>query len=118
MIASQVATTYRPTLLSIAYRITGEVMTSEDIVQDVLLNWIDRSTERVQDAKAYLAKSVMNASLNYLDRVKRQRELYKGIWLPEPVLTGHHAHTHNYLNDWYILSDTSRLYNCRFAWLS
>lgn len=91
MTTAEVTTTYRPTLLSIAYRMTGEVMTSEDIVQDVLLNWMARPTEGVQDAKAYLAKSVINASLNYLDRVKRQRELYKGIWLPEPVLTGPHA---------------------------
>ena len=91
MTASEVTTTYRPTLLSIAYRMTGEIMVSEDIVQDVLLNWMNRSSEGVQDAKAYLAKSVMNSSLNYLAQVKRQREAYKGIWLPEPVLAGQHA---------------------------
>lgn len=66
-------------------------MVSEDLVQDVLLNWINRSSEGVQDAKAYLAKSVMNASLNYLAQVKRQREVYKGTWLPEPVVAGQHA---------------------------
>ena len=91
MTASQVATTYRSTLFSIAYRMTGEVMTSEDIVQEVLLNWMARSAEGIQDLKAYLAKSVINASLNHLAQVKRQRELYKGVWLPEPVLTDHHA---------------------------
>lgn len=89
MTASEIATTYRSALFSIAYRMTGEVMVSEDIVQDVLLNWINRSSAEVQDAKAYLAKSTMNASLNYLAQVKRQREAYKGIWLPEPVLAGH-----------------------------
>lgn len=91
MTISEVATTYRPTLFSIAYRMTGEVMASEDIVQDVLLNWVNRSSEDVQDAKAYLAKSVTNASLNHLAQVKRQRETYKGLWLPEPVLTGQYA---------------------------
>jgi RNA polymerase sigma-70 factor (ECF subfamily) len=91
MSPSEVATTYRPTLFSIAYRMTGEVMTSEDIVQDVLLNWMSRSTEAIQDAKAYLAKSVTNSALNYLAQVKRQREAYKGTWLPEPILTGQHA---------------------------
>lgn len=91
MTASQVATAYRSTLFSIAYRMTGEVMTSEDIVQEVLLNWMARSAEGIQDLKAYLAKSVINASLNHLAQVKRQRELYKGVWLPEPVLTDHHA---------------------------
>lgn len=91
MTVSEIATTYRPTLFSIAYRMTGEVMISEDIVQDVLLNWVNRSSEGVQDAKAYLAKSVTNASLNHLAQVKRQREAYKGLWLPEPVLTGQYA---------------------------
>ncbi|WP_420151203.1 sigma-70 family RNA polymerase sigma factor [Spirosoma sp.] len=91
MTASEVTTTYRPTLLSIAYRMTGEIMVSEDIVQDVLLNWMNRSSEGVQDVKAYLAKSVMNSSLNYLAQAKRQREAYKGVWLPEPVLASQHA---------------------------
>ncbi|UFH53309.1 sigma factor [Spirosoma sp. KNUC1025] len=82
MTPSDVASTYRPTLFSIAYRMTGEVMTSEDIVQDVLLKWVNRSSESVQDTKAYLAKSVMNSSLNHLAQAKRQREAYKGMWLP------------------------------------
>ncbi|MBN8821567.1 MULTISPECIES: sigma-70 family RNA polymerase sigma factor [unclassified Spirosoma] len=81
--------TYRPLLLSIAYRMTGEVMTSEDIVQDTLTNWLSRSPDSVQDPKAYLAKSVMNASLNHLSAVKRQREAYKGTWLPEPISWPH-----------------------------
>ncbi|MBD2700394.1 RNA polymerase sigma factor SigJ [Spirosoma sp. BT702] len=85
------ATTFRPTLLSIAYRMTGEIMVSEDIVQDVLLSWINDTPEGVQNIKAWLARSVMNASLNHLARVKRQRETYKGTWLPEPVLAGQHA---------------------------
>ncbi|MBD2754353.1 RNA polymerase sigma factor SigJ [Spirosoma validum] len=91
MTTSEITATYRPTLLSIAYRMTGEIMVSEDIVQDVLLNWMNRSSEEIQDAKAYLAKSVMNSSLNHLAQVKRQREAYKGVWLPEPVLTSQHA---------------------------
>ncbi|GAB4024056.1 sigma-70 family RNA polymerase sigma factor [Spirosoma koreense] len=82
---------YRPTLLSIAYRMTGELMVSEDIVQDVFLKWMNLTPEAVQDISAYLAKSVINASLNHLARVKRQREAYKGIWLPEPVLMSSYA---------------------------
>ncbi|GAB3964962.1 RNA polymerase sigma-70 factor [Spirosoma terrae] len=90
MITNQAATTYRPTLLAIAYRMTGELMASEDIVQDVLLRFMNNTPENIQDRKAYLAKSVMNASLTYLDRVKREREVYKGIWLPEPVMAESH----------------------------
>ncbi|GAB2568988.1 sigma factor-like helix-turn-helix DNA-binding protein [Spirosoma areae] len=91
MTPTEVVTTYRPTLVSIAYRMTGEVMVSEDIVQEVLLNWMNKSADGIQDTKAYLAKSVLNASLNHLAQAKRQRELYKGLWLPEPVLAGQHA---------------------------
>lgn len=80
---------YRPLLFSIAYRMTGEVMTSEDIVQDTLTNWLSRPSESIQDVKAYLAKSVIHASLNHLNAVKRQREAYKGTWLPEPVVSPH-----------------------------
>lgn len=86
MTTDQATTTYRPTLLSIAYRMTGEVMASEDIVQDVLIRFMNNTPGNIQDRKAYLVRSVMNASLTYLDRVKREREVYKGIWLPEPVM--------------------------------
>ncbi|WP_338871902.1 sigma-70 family RNA polymerase sigma factor [Spirosoma sp. SC4-14] len=78
---------YRSTLVAVAYRMTGEVMVSEDIVQDVLLNWMNRSGNVVLEPKAYLIKSVMNAALNHLAQAKRQREAYKGMWLPEPVST-------------------------------
>ncbi|GAB4025654.1 RNA polymerase sigma-70 factor [Spirosoma gilvum] len=68
---------------------TGEIMISEDIVQDTLTNWLSRSSETIQDMKAYLAKSVINASLNHLNAVKRQREAYKGTWLAEPIVSPH-----------------------------
>ncbi|WP_460965615.1 sigma-70 family RNA polymerase sigma factor [Spirosoma litoris] len=91
MTSPDVFTTYRPTLLSIAYRMTGEVMVSEDIVQETFLKWMNRSDEVIQDDKAYLAKSVINASLNHLAKVKREREAYKGPWLPEPILADSYA---------------------------
>ena len=91
MTPSDAITTYQPTLFSIAYRMTGEVMVSEDIVQEAILKWMSRSSEDIQDNKAYLAKSVINSSLNHLAQVKRQREAYKGIWLPEPVSSAHHT---------------------------
>nr|WP_240543446.1 sigma factor-like helix-turn-helix DNA-binding protein [Spirosoma foliorum] len=77
--------------MSIAYRMTGEVMVSEDIVQETFLKWMNRSEEMIQDDKAYLAKSVINASLNHLAKVKREREAYKGPWLPEPILADSYA---------------------------
>jgi RNA polymerase sigma-70 factor (ECF subfamily) len=81
-----VVVSYQPQLFALAYRMTGEVAVSEDIVQESLANWLTTSHEGVQNPQAYLAKTVINRSLNHLAAVKRQREVYKGIWLPEPVI--------------------------------
>ncbi|MVM35373.1 RNA polymerase subunit sigma-70 [Spirosoma sp. HMF4905] len=70
---------------------TGEVMVSEDIVQEAFLKWMNRPEETILDDKAYLAKSVINTALNHLEKVKREREAYKGPWLPEPILADSHA---------------------------
>ena len=66
-------------------------MVSEDIVQDAILRCMNRPGETVLDPKAYLAKSVTNGCLNYLARVKQEREAYKGVWLPEPFFTDSHV---------------------------
>ncbi|WP_040006799.1 sigma factor-like helix-turn-helix DNA-binding protein [Fibrisoma limi] len=78
---------YQPKLFALAYRMTGEVAVSEDIVQESLTNWVILPHEDVQNPLAYLAKTVINRSLNHLAAVKRQREVYKGTWLPEPVVS-------------------------------
>lgn len=77
---------YQNLLFSIAYQMIGEVAISEDLVQEVWANWIAKAPEQIANPKAYLAKSVVNRSLNYLSEVKRQREAYRGTWLPEPVI--------------------------------
>ena len=77
---------FQPQLFALAYRMTGEVAVSEDIVQDSLTNWVTHPNEHVKDPQAYLAKSVINRSLNHLAASKRQREAYKGPWLPEPII--------------------------------
>ncbi|RIV27154.1 RNA polymerase sigma factor SigJ [Fibrisoma montanum] len=81
-----VVASYQPQLFALAYRMTGEVAVSEDIVQESLVNWVTVPHEDVQHPQAYLAKMVINRSLNHLAAVKRQREAYRGTWLPEPVV--------------------------------
>lgn len=76
----------QPQLFALAYRMTGEIAVSEDIVQESITNWVTHPNEHVQDPQAYLAKSVINRSLNHLAAIKRQREAYKGTWLPEPIV--------------------------------
>lgn len=79
----------RRILFATAYKMTGEVAPSEDLVQEVLLP-IQLAPERrdqIQNLQAYLIRSVVNSSLNYLKRRARTREEYPGPWLPEPLLT-------------------------------
>lgn len=84
---------YQNLLFSIAYQMTGEVATSEDVVQEVWASWIEKTTETVANPKAYLTRSVVNRSLNYLTEAKRQRESYRGTWLPEPLVYDVHEQT-------------------------
>lgn len=76
----------RPYLFKIAYSMTGVVEEAEDLVQDAFEKWLSRKNEEVQNPKAYLARMVVNSSLNRLEQLKRERETYKGTWLPEPYI--------------------------------
>ncbi|MEK3915362.1 RNA polymerase sigma-70 factor [Paenibacillus sp. FSL H7-0331] len=80
----QVYTTYKPLLLSIAYRMLGSITDAEDIVQDVFVSLQQTSLEDVHHIKAYLAKITTNRCLNLLNSSRKQREIYIGPWLPEP----------------------------------
>ncbi|MEZ4885566.1 MAG: sigma-70 family RNA polymerase sigma factor [Chitinophagales bacterium] len=77
---------FRPLLFSIAYRMTGNVADSEDILQDVFEKWLQLDSPQITNPKAYLCKSVSNRCINYLNQQKRHRESYKGTWLPEPLI--------------------------------
>lgn len=83
---------YRPLLLSIAYRMLGSVADAEDLVQDTFLTaqqmQNDKSVggSRVNNLKAYLCKTVTNRCLDYLKSARRKREVYVGPWLPEPLV--------------------------------
>ncbi len=67
-------TTYRPILLSIAYKLTGNATVSEDLVQDTFFNWLKVDQQKIIDKKAYLVRSITNTCLNYLDSIKRKKE--------------------------------------------
>lgn len=77
----------RKILFSTAYKMVGEVAASEDIIQDVLSKFlVKKDKNQVKNIKSYLIKSVVNLALNYLDKQKKIRDNYYGIWLPEPIL--------------------------------
>lgn len=75
----------RPYIFSISYNMLGMVEEAEDIVQDVFEKWM--SISEVRDAKAYLARIAVNQSINRLNELRKIRENYVGMWLPEPYIT-------------------------------
>lgn len=76
-------------LFSVVYKMIGEVAASEDIVQDTLTTFLTKQQQKalhhVQDLQKYLIKTATHKSINYLKKIKKQRENYYGVWLPEPV---------------------------------
>ncbi|RJX36872.1 RNA polymerase sigma-70 factor [Paenibacillus pinisoli] len=76
--------TYRPLLISLAYRMLGSVSDAEDIVQEVFLAYYQLDRQAIAHEKAYLAKMVTNRCLNEQQSARKRRETYVGNWLPEP----------------------------------
>jgi len=76
----------RPRLLGICYRILGSLADAEDVVQETWLRWSQVAVE-VENAEAYLTTVATRQALHRLRRLRAQREVYPGTWLPEPVNT-------------------------------
>lgn len=65
----------------------GTVMDAEDMVQDTFLALERVDSEQVESMKSYLCKMITNRCLDCLKSARKQREIYIGPWLPEPLLT-------------------------------
>ena len=78
---------YRPLLFSIAYRILGSAMDTEDLLQEAFLRWQEVELKGIDSAKAYLTTIVTRLSIDHLRLARVQRESYIGPWLPEPLMT-------------------------------
>lgn len=77
----------RPYLLAVAYNMTGQVHEAEDIVQDAFEDLLTGSAAEIKSLKSYLTRIVINKSVDRVTRLKKERETYPGIWLPEPFLS-------------------------------
>lgn len=77
----------RPLLFSIAYRMLGSVMDAEDVLQEAFLRWYRQPEEDIQSPKAFLTTIVTRLAIDQLRSARAKREVYVGMWLPEPVLT-------------------------------
>jgi RNA polymerase sigma-70 factor (ECF subfamily) len=84
-------TEHRQALFGIAYRMLGSVADAEDVLQDAWLRWSSVDVRTVREARAYLARTVTNLSLDRLSSAAAQRETYVGPWLPEPLVTSEDA---------------------------
>ncbi|MBE5089166.1 sigma-70 family RNA polymerase sigma factor [Bacillus thuringiensis] len=87
METEQLYEAYQLLLFSLAYRILGSVMDAEDIVQDVFisLNNIE-DLQSIENMKAYLCKMTTNRSIDKLRSAAHKRNVYVGMWLPEPIV--------------------------------
>jgi RNA polymerase sigma-70 factor (ECF subfamily) len=77
----------RPLLFSIAYRMTGSVADSEDIVQEALLRHHRAAPgTEIESDRAYLSTTTARLAIDHLRSARVRRERYVGPWMPEPLV--------------------------------
>lgn len=78
----------RRRLLSLAYRMTGTIADSEDVVQETYVRWYrmtDPERDAIRSPAAWLTRVASRIALDLLGSARARREAYVGQWLPEPV---------------------------------
>ncbi|HHT7236716.1 sigma-70 family RNA polymerase sigma factor [Bacillus mycoides] len=87
METEQLYEAHKSLLFSLAYRILGSVMDAEDIVHDVFISLNNKDDiQSDENIKAYLCKMVTNRSIDKLRSAAHKRNVYVGMWLPEPLV--------------------------------
>lgn len=74
-------------LFAIAYNMLGTTADAEDMVQETYVNWLNTHKSHVENIKFYLIRTISNKCITHLKKLKKERETYKGTWLPEPLLS-------------------------------
>jgi len=77
----------RRRLAGIAYRITGSLADADDVVQEAWLRFSKAwgAAEPIERPAAWLTTVVSRIALDHLKAARREREVYVGPWLPEPI---------------------------------
>ncbi|HDR7915726.1 sigma-70 family RNA polymerase sigma factor [Bacillus pretiosus] len=87
METEQLYETYQSLLFSLAYRILGSVMDAEDIVHDVFISLNNmEDVQSIENMRAFLCKMVTNRSIDKVRSAAHKRNVYVGMWLPEPFV--------------------------------
>jgi RNA polymerase sigma-70 factor, ECF subfamily len=76
----------RPRLTRVAYRMLGSVADAEDVVQEAFIRWMGASRSELREPEAFLRRTVTRLCLDHLKSARKQREVYVGPWLPEPIV--------------------------------
>ncbi|MBA3927381.1 sigma-70 family RNA polymerase sigma factor [Listeria rustica] len=76
---------YRKLLLTVSYRIIGEMADAEDVVQETYIEWEKHKDEDILNRKAFLTRIAVNKSINLAKSARKTREEYYGPWIPEPL---------------------------------
>jgi RNA polymerase sigma-70 factor, ECF subfamily len=76
----------RPRLVRIAYRMLGSLADAEDVVGNVSVDALAADAEP-ENAAGFLTTLTVRRSLDLLRLRYRDRRVYTGTWLPEPVVT-------------------------------
>lgn len=75
-----------PRLFALAYRMTGSVSDSEDVIQEAWMRLLKEPAGKVESPPAWLYRTVSNLAIDTLRTSKRTTTGYHGPWLPEPLL--------------------------------
>lgn len=73
-------------LFNLAYRMIGSVTEAEDIMQDCFLKFSKIPIEKMDSPKKLLTTILSRTAIDRYKRAKLEREFYKGVWLPEPIV--------------------------------
>ena len=77
----------RGRLFSLAYRMLGSRAEAEDVVQESYVRWHQADQAAIRTPEAWLVTTATRLAIDRLRALKTQREVYKGPWLPEPMIS-------------------------------
>lgn len=75
-------------LMSLCFRMLGNLAEAEEIVHDTFLAWEKAGTDSISNPRAWLTKVCSNKAINHLGSAYKRREVYPGTWLPDQIPDG------------------------------